>query len=94
MGSLYQPAWLPIITMMNRLNRLAKVAGLFRPSKWLHWGFVAMVMLHTLGGVAWAQRAAHLPEEDGGMLQWGVAAGLVVLVLLPALINPKRTHIG
>jgi len=55
---------------------------------------LAAIMLDLLGGTAWAQMPARLPDEDGGMLQWGVALGLAAIVLLASLINPKRTHIG
>lgn len=42
--------------------------------------------------VGWAQSEGRLPNEDGGLMQWIIAAALIVVVCAPAAINPKRTH--
>lgn len=55
---------------------------------------LSVIMLDLLSGTALAQLPARLPNEDGGMLQWGVSVGLAVIVLLACFINPKRSHIG
>ncbi len=60
------------------------------------WAAVAMatVSLHTMAGSAWAQKPARLPGEDeGGFIQWGVAIGLMIVIMASAFINPKRSHL-
>ena len=60
------------------------------------WVAVAMaaIALHTMAGSAWAQKPARLPGEDeGGFIQWGVAVGLMILIMASAFINPKRSHL-
>lgn len=53
-------------------------------------GFLAMDLM---AATAWAQKQGRVPNEDGGWLQWGIAAGLVVVVCVPAFLNPKRSHL-
>lgn len=43
--------------------------------------------------VALAQKPGRVPGDDAGWLQWLIAAGLAIIVLLPAFINPKRSHL-
>jgi hypothetical protein len=52
------------------------------------------VALCLSDGVAFAQQAARLPDEDGGLLQWAIAAGIAGVVLVTAFLNPKRSHLG
>lgn len=40
-----------------------------------------------------AQSPANVPSEDGGLLTWGIAAALAVLILIGAFWNPKRSHL-
>jgi hypothetical protein len=47
-----------------------------------------------MDAVAWAAQKARIPDEDKGYLQWGVAIAALLLVCLPPLINPKRSHLG
>lgn len=42
---------------------------------------------------AFAQEAGRLPKEDKGILQWVIAIVLVILVVFPGFMNPKRTHL-
>ena len=49
--------------------------------------------LLVIEGVARAQTTTNVPEDDGGMLQWGVALGIAVLVVLTGFLNPKRSHL-
>lgn len=42
---------------------------------------------------AMAQSPANLPGQDGGLITWGVAVGLAVIVLLTGFLNPKRSHL-
>jgi len=53
----------------------------------------AMVLIHVTSYPAQAQVQATLPGEDGGMLQWGVAAGIAVVICLTGFLNPKRSHL-
>lgn len=48
--------------------------------------------LHLFSTSTWAQSAGRLADEDGGTLQWLMAAGLLVLVCAPAALNAKRSH--
>lgn len=42
---------------------------------------------------AMGQKPGRVPDDDGGILQWGVALGIVVLCAAAAFINPKRSHL-
>lgn len=53
----------------------------------------SMVMIHLAAHPAQAQVPAALPGDDGGMLQWGVAAGITVVICLAGFLNPKRSHL-
>lgn len=70
-------------------------------------GELAMVaMVRNLGSVcaavaalAWtaqaqAQAPLSIPESDGGFLPWAVAGGIAALVVVPAFLNPKRSHLN
>ena len=46
-----------------------------------------------LATVAAAQSSTRVPGEDGGILQWGIAVGLCIVVCATAFINPKRSHL-
>ncbi len=52
-----------------------------------------VLAVHLLAATAWAQKHGRIPDDDGGWLQWVVAAGLAVVVLLSAFINAKRSHL-
>ena len=55
---------------------------------------ITTITLHTMAGSAWAQKRAVLPGDDeGGFIQWGVAIGLVIVIMASAFINPKRSHL-
>jgi hypothetical protein len=43
---------------------------------------------------AWAQRPARLPEDESGILQWVIAAGIAVVICVTAFLNPKRSHLN
>ena len=51
-----------------------------------------LLAMHVTAGSAWAQTAVRLPEEDKGLVQWAVALGIIILICIPAFMNPKRTH--
>ena len=55
---------------------------------------VAMLAVHMLAVSAHAQRNGKLPEEEGGLLQWCIAAGIVLVVCITAFLNPKRSHLN
>ena len=43
---------------------------------------------------AWAQMPVHqMPEEESGMLPWGIAVGLAAIICVSAFLNPKRSHL-
>ena len=49
--------------------------------------------VHLLAASAYAQTPGQEPKQDSGVLQWGIAAGLVVVVCATAFLNPKRSHL-
>lgn len=55
---------------------------------------VIVGLTHFGAAAAWAQEAATLPNQDSGVVQWLVAAGLAGLILATAFLNPKRSHLG
>ncbi len=54
---------------------------------------VAALATHMTAGAALAQRPGRLPEEDGGLIQWLMAAGLALVICAPAFLNSKRSHL-
>jgi hypothetical protein len=34
-----------------------------------------------------------LPEDKDALIRWGIAAGIVIIIALPAFLNPKRSHL-
>ena len=55
---------------------------------------VAMLTVHMLAVSAQAQRTGKVPDEEGGLLQWCIAAGIVLVVCITAFLNPKRSHLN
>ena len=55
---------------------------------------VAMLAVHMLAVSAQAQRTGKVPDEDGGLVQWCIAAGIVFVVCVTAFMNPKRSHLN
>ena len=53
----------------------------------------AVVALHAMSSVVLAQDPARLPGQEPGFTNYMVAVGLVVVVCVTALINPKRSHL-
>ncbi len=51
------------------------------------------VAVHLMAATAWAQRHARVPKDESGMLPWGIAAGLAVVICVSAFLNPKRSHL-
>ena len=43
--------------------------------------------------VALAQKEARMPEQDKGLIQWAIAAGIIILIGVVAFLNPKRSHL-
>jgi hypothetical protein len=54
----------------------------------------AMVAILAAETPALAQRAARLPNEDGGWMQWVVAAAIALVVCAAPFLNAKRSHLG
>ncbi|HNQ21963.1 MAG TPA: hypothetical protein PKK06_02605 [Phycisphaerae bacterium] len=65
-----------------------------RASRWVLACAVAGGALLLSPVVALAQKEASLPEKDNGLIQWAVAAGIVILIAVVAFLNPKRSHLG
>ena len=55
---------------------------------------VAMLAVHMLAVSARAQQTGNLPEEESGLLQWCIAAGIVLVICITAFLNPKRSHLN
>jgi hypothetical protein len=53
---------------------------------------VFVVALLLPASSALAQRKGSISGEEGTLLQWGIAAGIVIICVLTGFINPKRTH--
>jgi len=41
-----------------------------------------------------AQTPVSVPADDGGYLQWAVAGGIGLMVLIASFLNPKRSHLN
>lgn len=53
----------------------------------------AMVSIVTAGASqALAQQYWSAPNKNKGALQWVVMLGVVILLSIPAFMNPKRSH--
>lgn len=75
----------------NRKTRVGE--GVRRIGRtWIVVGGAAMAV-HSTAGVAWAQKRAALPGEDGGWMQWVITVTIAVVVYASAFINPKRSHL-
>ena len=87
--------WTPVTDIMERMKR----KGLFtrlRGVGGLKSGLVATAMvlvMHWTAADAWAQRSTGLGDDEGVILRWAIAAGVVVIIGLPAFLNPKRSHL-
>ncbi|MCO6438849.1 MAG: hypothetical protein J5J06_17275 [Phycisphaerae bacterium] len=55
---------------------------------------VAIPVLHLSAAAAMAQTPARLPDEEGVVVTWAIAAGIVVIVCLASFLNPKRSHLS
>lgn len=62
------------------------------PSRKMRFGLSAAALILLAPTIGWAQANARLPNEDGGLIQWVIAAALIAIVCAPAALNPKRTH--
>jgi len=78
---------------MRRLNRF--LCDLNRPLSLSRWGVFACVFaMHFATASAWAQKPATLPGIDGGVVQWVVAGGILLIMCVAGFLNPKRSHKG
>ena len=55
---------------------------------------VSLWTFHACSAFAFAQAKGRVPDEDGGIIQWVLAAGLIVVICGPALIPTKRSHLN
>lgn len=55
---------------------------------------VAAVAVHAVAVSAWAQKPAKLTEDESGVMQWVIAAGIAVVICVTAFLNPKRSHMN
>jgi hypothetical protein len=49
--------------------------------------------LHGSAAAVLGQTPAQLPGEAAEWLNWVIGAGVVVVVVLAAFLNPKRSHL-
>lgn len=73
---------------MNCMNALRKLR---RSSVSLG---TAMVTVLAFAAPALAQRSAKPPGDESVTVQWAIAIGLLVVIGLPAFLNPKRSHLN
>jgi len=59
---------------------------------WKCWPALAAYTLSS--ATALAQKPVKMEDNTGGMLPWGIAAGIIILVCGSAFLNPKRSHHG
>ncbi len=52
------------------------------------------VFVHLAGASAWAQKPVRVVDEEGGLLSWGILAGALILVCIPAFLKSKRSHMN
>ncbi len=81
------------------INRMKATTGtearpkLRSAGRWI--GVVTFALaLHAGAVAAMAQRVTTLPDDEDGMLRWGIAAGIVVVVGIAPFLDPKRSHKG
>lgn len=79
--------------VMRVIGRLCSVCG-WTGVHYRRPAVVAMLTVHMLAVSAQAQPTGRLPEEEGGLLQWCIAAGIVLVVCITAFLNPKRSHLN
>lgn len=61
----------------------------FRASRWL----LVVVCVFLMTSAASAQiHMERYSNDDNGILQWGVALGILLLLGGVGMMNPKRTH--
>ena len=83
---------------MGWVRTVARVIGRLRSAcgwtgvRYQRRAVVAMLAVHMFAVSARAQQTGRLPEEEGGLLQWCIAAGIVLVVCITAFMNPKRSH--
>ena len=61
-----------------------------RTWRWMH----TATLWAGIASVAQAQTPVSVPADDGGYLQWAVAGGIGLMVLIAAFLNPKRSHLN
>lgn len=89
---LYAAAQARIIQVMKRHLRTCGLGTLMRLRR--IWVVAAGALaIHFSTAPAWAQRAGRVAEEEeGGLLRWGIAVGLAIVICVSAFLNPKRSH--
>ena len=75
----------------NRLLTWLRGAGRFKRGVA---AAAALLLVHGTAASAYAQRLQEaLPDDDDKFIRWGIAAGVIVIIALPAFLNPKRSHL-
>lgn len=57
------------------------------------WIAAGLLAVDLTAATAWAQSQGRVPDDDAGVLHWGIAVGLAVVICAPAFLNPKRSHL-
>ena len=55
---------------------------------------VAILAVHMHAVSVQAQQTGRLPNEEGSVLHWCIAAGIVFVICITAFMNPKRSHLN
>ena len=54
---------------------------------------VAILATDWTAAAAWAQKQSGLPDDENTLIRWGIAAGIAIIIGLPAFLNSKRSHL-
>ena len=81
------------MTDMKRIDR-RKWGGRLVPSRLAFSAIVGMGTLHGAAVSAWAQQPGRVPNEAGELMQWVFGIVLMIVIVAPVLVNPKRSHRG
>lgn len=59
---------------------------------WLRRAVLATLLVASHATDVVAQQYWFAPNKNKGALQWVVMLGVVILLAIPAFMNPKRSH--
>lgn len=62
-------------------------------TRWRLGTAITTLGLHVTATSVLAQQPTRLPGEEGLLLTWAIAAGIVTICCLASFLNPKRSHL-